>query len=121
MPVQTSEVFGELHSRIQRCQMFMVGCDQIPLDVGVQGRLFVWIFLRLFENKFDAGLAQEVPDQHAALAIDERIDRQRILAFEFYRADGPRQTSWTKVAVVEPERFDGIAELRFRLREQCVE
>lgn len=49
-------------SRVKRCQVLVVGSGQIRFDVGVQERLFVWVFLRLFENKIGTDFAQEVSD-----------------------------------------------------------
>lgn len=100
--------------------MPVVGGDQISLNVGVYWRLMVWIFLRFFEDIFCADLTQEIADQHTALAIDECVDCQRVLAFEFHHTDRALGTGWTQVAVVKPERFDGIAKLRFSLRVQFV-
>ena len=91
----------------------------------MQRGLAVWIFLGFLEDMVCAGLAQEVADQDTAFAIDERIDRHRILAFVFYRPDGILATARAQVAVVEPGRFDGAAELRLGLPEHgvhdCVE
>ena len=79
------------------------------------------MFLRLFENKFGASLAEKVSDQHAAGAIDKSIDGHGILTLYFDCANRARQAGGTKFTVIEPERFDCIAELRTSLREHQFE
>ena len=75
--------------------MFVVARDQIPLDLGVQGRLSEeWVFLYLAVNVRGARSAQEIADQHAALAVHEPIDRDRLLAFEFHHANWIQVAPW---------------------------
>lgn len=54
--------------------MLVIGGDQIHFDLGVERRVFVWVFLRLLENKIGADFAEKIADQHAAGAIDEAIN-----------------------------------------------
>ncbi|MBI5297480.1 MAG: hypothetical protein HY869_18530 [Chloroflexi bacterium] len=93
----------------------MIGFDQIALDVGMQWSLGVGMFLRFLEDIRGAGSTQKITDQHAPCAVDERIDRQRILALELDRANGTNGAARAQVAVVEPERFDGRAKACLRL------
>lgn len=96
----------------------MVGGDQIPLDVSVERRLAIWIFLRRIEYLQGASLAQEIANQYAARAIDERIERQTILPLVFYDLYRSPRARGAQVAIVEPERLDRIAKLRSCLSEQ---
>lgn len=74
--------------------MLVISCGQIPLNVGMFCRPTVWMFLGLFEYIFFTGLAQEISGQHDALSINEFIDRQGILAFEFDRTDRALCAAW---------------------------
>lgn len=96
--------------------MPVIGLGKIPFDVGVQGCLFVRILLRLFEDVTGADLAQEIPDQHPARAVDETVDGHGVLPLELDLINWARQAARAQVAVVQPERFHCIAELRFSLR-----
>ena len=80
--------------------MLVISCGQISLNVGMFCRPTVWMFLGLFEYIFCTGLAQEISDQHAAFAIDERVDCQGILAFEFDRTARALCTAWTEMGVI---------------------
>lgn len=82
--------------------MLLIRRDQIGLNVGVHGRLFVWILLRFGMDIFRARAAQVVTDQHAALAVNKCVDRQGILALELHNANLALEAGGTQVAVVEP-------------------
>ena len=101
--------------------MLMISFDQIPLDVGMQRCLFVWIFLRFLEDNTGAYSAQEISDQHASQPVHKTVDWQPVCPFDLHHADRPRQTAGTQIPIIEPERFDGVAKLCPRLFEHKAE
>jgi hypothetical protein len=95
----------------------MIGRDQIALNHAVQGDLDAGVTLCRLENLLGAEAAQEVSDQHAARAIDEGVERERVLALVLH--DVYRKTAaGTRIVVVEPEALDGVSELLPGLRQQ---
>ncbi len=82
-----------MYSGIQRHQVPVIGIDQVPLNICVQGCFLERIFRRLAVNKTGAFAAQEVPDQYTAGAMDKGINRQALFTFDFKCASRARHTA----------------------------
>lgn len=92
---------------------------QILLDLVMYWQFAERIRFRFLKNMVRTLSTQHVGDQHAVIAIDERIERQSLLFLELHYIDRLPATR-TSIAVMQPPTLNGAAKLHLRLAEELV-